>query len=145
MLEQRHNRSPRNPSPSKIKITLRYFFLHFSYAGLHAYFDVHDRLVDEGTLSIPVARGQRHHLYDGDTLFNDIAVWILESQPRLTPTIQPVDLPDEGSGPDITNDMGIVSGWGTTSEGEYKESKNNEPSNCRLLVIVINRKFINKY
>ena len=58
-----------------------------------------------------------HPMYNSMKLDNDIAILKLKSSLTFNDTVQPACLPHQYFTPEDTGDLAVVSGWGTTSEG----------------------------
>ena len=56
-------------------------------------------------------------MYNSMKLDNDIAILKLKSSLTFNDTVQPACLPHQYFTPEDTGDLAVVSGWGTTSEG----------------------------
>ena len=61
-----------------------------------------------------------HPMYNprkGNPKDNDVAILKLKSSLTFNDTVQPACLPHQSFMPEDTGDLAVVSGWGTTSEG----------------------------
>ena len=79
-----------------------------------------------------------HPMYNSMKLDNDIAILKLKSSLTFNDTVQPACLPHQYFTPEDTGDLAVVSGWGTTSEG------NKLALHLTIMTMVIQR-FLNRW
>lgn len=87
----------------------------FDLSSWYAYLGDHNIRILDGETRIRVVDFIQHEDYNSRTIDNDIALLRLETNVTFTDKIQPACLP--GGRVDDESAQGVVTGWGTTSEG----------------------------